>query len=777
MAYTFIPGTEATYLDGSFSEPTSSSQPKILIMGSADSGRSLEIFNVTNVRQAESEFGADTDVLRGVHETVAQGSDNVAIMRVGGTQGALVLTDSNGGTLTITPEYRDDAVLTRYALILDGTGTANRIYVYDLTDEAFVYDSSEILVINSHIVEVVDTGLDLFTVSDPNIPTTFIAMSALNAGGSDFTVENTTTMTSAIATQGTDGKSNSLAQKYAAFNTAYHLLDYKDADFVVPYGVYMDDANQSDGSTPNYFKGVPVAGDSNDALGWVWQYIYQGRLYTYMVDSGTYFSATPAAATLVVATNADISLTADIAGTGGNGISIELLATVGVLTTTISEPAPDTLLISVALGAATTMADVVTDINTELGLFTMANGQLASTLVTATDLAGAPGVATAVASAPLAGGTGGHVLTHTDLTGDSIPAAVSNLFAAQVTALNDVQLREVNFGHQLASFARFASTTWKALIGSISFKAPTAVSRTAVSNWIGSLPEFAKAGIDTVIPDPGSNGTGVLGHKLMVGESDVTGYRNAQIENGTSNDGYAWGGIIQTIGASLPNGSDFAYGILDSDELLDSNRAPVDLGKHLLVSYDWPIHRNAFNGGGNYRGSINALLAGKIAITPVNEEPIGSSRGSVRKVTNSPRVHSTQVDALAQARCIGLRFEEGTGWIIVSAKTAAHPDSDYTRLSTIRSVNRALQGIRSIAKDYIGGAFSSRQLLSLQAAIDSFLVSERGRGFNQGAQAQLSYTRSDKILGRLKIKLAMVPPFAIEKITVETSLAADESEL
>ena len=314
MAYDFIPGVGATYLDGSFKEPSLSTQPKILVLGSADSGRSLEVFNVTNVRQAETEFGADTDVLRGVHESVAQNADNVAIMRVGGTQGALVLTDSNGGTLTITPENRDDTVLTRYALILDGTGTTNRIYVYDLQDEAFVYDSSEILVINDGIVEVLDTGLDLFSVSDVTDSGTFIAMSALVNG--DFTVENVTTMTTTVPTQGTDGQSNSLPERYAALNSAYHLLDYKDADFVVPYGVYIDNPNQSDGSTPQYFKGVPVLGESNDVLGWVWQYIYQGKLYTYMADSDTYFTdlAGAVAATLVVAGNVDISLTAVTGG-------------------------------------------------------------------------------------------------------------------------------------------------------------------------------------------------------------------------------------------------------------------------------------------------------------------------------------------------------------------------------------------------------------------------------------------------------------------------------
>ena len=88
-----------------------------------------------------------------------------------------------------------------------------------------------------------------------------------------------------------------------------------------------------------------------------------------------------------------------------------------------------------------------------------------------------------------------------------------------------------------------------------------------------------------------------------------------------------------------------------------------------------------------------------------------------------------------------------------------------------------LTGIRTIARPYIGKPFSAQTLASLQAAIDGFLVSERGAGIHQGATSRIEYTREDRIMGRLTIKLRMVPPFSIEFIDVETSLAADESEL
>lgn len=777
MAYDNTPGVRATYLDGAFRTPTGSTQPKILVLGTASDGLSYELYNVTNVRHGETEFGADTEVLKGVHESVAQSADNTAIMRIGGRQGALVLTDSAGGTLTIVPEYRDNEIMDRYALIMDGSGTANRVAVWDLANEEWVYDSSEVLVLDEGVVEVTDTGLDLFSVGTIGDTSSYIAFADLLIG--DFTVENVATMATAVPTQGVDGQDACLVEKYAALNHAYHLLDYRDADFILPMGVYLDDANVVDsGSTSNFFKGVPVSGDINDELGYVWQYIYRGKLFTYFVDSPTYFTDEPGTASTVTV-NTDLVLTALKTGVGGDGISIEIDDTgVAGPTVTISEPTATTLKILVVDDGSSDTTTTVGAINTALGLFTTANGVLADTLVLASG--GSVAVLTTVAETPLAGGAGGHVLTHEDLTGDTIPADVVTEFT---TNGQDAQLREVNFGHQLATFCERASTTWRTMLGAVSMLGPDALSRSAVADWIGSAAIYTIApdGQDKIIDAPADNGTGVLGNKFLAGLADSSGgYRNAAIADAASaTDGLAYGGFIKTKGLSLPNGNDFpdhSYGVDSADELTDANRAPYDIGKHIFCTYDWPIHRNSFNGGTNYRGSINAALLGKLATMPENEEPIGPN-GRIVNVTAAPRVHATQLDQLAQIRAIGLRREEGVGYIFVTAKTAAHPNSDYTRVSTIRSVNRELNGLRQIAKQYIGKDFSAQRLIALQSAMDVFLQGERQAGFNGGAQVGLSYTRNDKILGRLKIKLRMVPPFAIEAIDIETSLAADESEL
>lgn len=786
MAYDNIPGVKATYLDGAFRTPTGSTQPKVLVLGAAKSGLTYELFNVTNVRQAETEFGADTEVMKGVHEVIAQGADNCAIMRAGGTQGSFVLTDNLGGTLTIIPESRDNEIMDRYALILEVNSSVQRIVVFDLVDEQYVYDSDEILVLDEGAVEVTSVDFDLFETSTAGIvlsdTTTF--KSFTDTVLADYTPDPSATAATAtpVATQGTDGLTASLCARYAALNQAYHLLDYRDADFVFPQSAHIDDANVVDtGDADLFWKGVPVSGSATDQLGFLWQYIYRGKLYTYFTDTDDYFTVTGVAATLTMTTNVDIRLDALKVGTGGNKVTINIIdSAAGGLSTTITEPAADEILITVDLGgAAPTMAAVVTDIDSTLGATTLSTGVLASTLISVTDLAGAPGAAAVEGPLPLAGGLGGHALTHAQLTGDTVPADVTTRWGTA----SDSELRECNFAHQLATFCERASTTWKTMLGAINTLGPPALSRLAVADWVGTAAVYSTGpdGQQEIIDSGGDNGTGLLGIKLTAGQQDpLGGYRNAAIVDAASSaHGLAYGGLIKTVGASLPNADDFpdhSYGINSADEATDVNSRPYDIGKHIFICYDYPILRNAYNGGTTYRGEVAGTFIGKVVTMPENEEPIGLN-GRVVKVTSPPRIHATQLDQLAKTRLIGLRREEGTGFIFTTAKTAAHPDSDYTRLSTIRSVNRELQGIRNIAKPFIGKDFSAQRLVALQSAIDVFLQAERAAGFNQGARASLSFTRTDKIMGRLTIKLRMVPPFSIEHITVETSLAADESEL
>ena len=786
MPYSNIPGVRAAYLDGEFRIPQVTAQENILLVGPATSGLTDQRFNVTAVSAAEREFGAASAVLRGVHEALAQGAENISVLRSGGRQGSWVFTDSASATLTITPEYRDNQILNRYALIIENDGSDNRYLVYDQTDEEWVYDSDNILTLDTGVVSVVDTGIDLFTLFDKATPALADNLATVATG--DFTVDGTATASSVSATQGSDGTADSRAERYAALNSSYFNLDFKDADYLIPLDVYVDDDNAAEDAAVNrsynpasattdsgrygfYWKGAPAAGAVTDRLGWVWEYVYRGKKYTYFSDVDDYatgVAATPAAATLTVQTS--LVLTAQKVGKGGNAITLQINAA-GAAGPTVTVTETDYGFdILVTDDGTASITDTVAAINTALGLKTLSTGVLASTLVQASGTSAT--TITTAAKTNLAGGTGGAVLTHADLTGDTIPSAVSTRWGT----VADAELRECNFAHQLASHCWRASTTWSTTVGVISFKAPTGYSRSVVADWVGELPEYTDQGTYKYIDSPSDNGAGLLGNKFFAGKSVTSeGYRNALVVDGNSTDGYAYGGLILTVGASLPNGTKHPYGISDADEAVDAGNVPVDIGKHLLACYDWPVLSNGYNGGSSYRGAIPVTVAGKVVTLPPNEEPIGL-RGFLRGVQNPPRIHSSQLSDLAGIRLIGLRREDGFGLVLTSARTAAHPDSDYTRLSTIRCVNELLTRIRRIAKPYIGNAFTPQSLLSLDTAIQGLLQATRG-DLHEGARHRLQYTRADKIAGRMTIKLRMVPPFSIEEITVEVSLAADEQEL
>jgi hypothetical protein len=485
-------------------------------------------------------------------------------------------------------------------------------------------------------------------------------------------------------------------------------------------------------------------------------------------DYATGVAATPVAATLVA--QGDLVLTAQKAGKGGNGIRLTINAS--------TDAGPNVTFTETAIGfdilvsddGTASIGDTVIAINLALGTFVLANGVLASTLVQAAGV----GAGTLVDAAvdPLTSGTGGAVLTHTQLTGDTVPTVVATRFAAAV----DAEFRECNFGHQLASHCHVASTNWSTTVGMISFKPPTGWSRAVVADWVGELPAYIDQGTYKYIDLESANGAGILGHKLLAGAViESNGYRSHLVTDGDGTDGIQGGGLILTVGASLPNGVKHPYGIKDADEAVGGSGKPIDIGKYLFITYDWPILSNGYDGGSTYRGDFTATFAGKIATLPVNEEPIGLN-GFVRSVQRPPRIHSAQLSELAGLRTIGLRQEDGAGLVITSAKTAAHPDSDYTRLSTIRSVNAILTRVRRIAKPFIGRAYTSQNIISLQTALDGYFQASYG-GLHTGAKAVIQYTRADKIAGRLTIKLRIVPPFSIDAIFVEISLAADESEL
>lgn len=371
---------------------------------------------------------------------------------------------------------------------------------------------------------------------------------------------------------------------------------------------------------------------------------------------------------------------------------------------------------------------------------------------------------------------GGNWLTHKELLGEDIPSKVWSKFLDEGS---NGQFREISFGHQLASFCYHSSTSYHMCLGFISFSKPSAFNKVDLANYMGALPEYQ--GWAGKLSDEAvkSVGEGILGNKFLGGS---LGYRGTKLKGGSNVQGYAFGGLICTKGLSLPNKS--PYGISQGDEKLDANKASVDIGRHIVVSAAWPICSFSLsNNTITARHNISALLAAKIYTTPVNQEPFGEVNG---RISASVLLSDAEQQLVADGYAADCRIARitmldqssiGGNTYITNISTAAHWSDDYKRISTIRCVNRVVNGLRTLAKRYIGSSFTSAMISSLQSAINGYLKSERDVGVHQGAIATLSFSRADRINGNLQITLKMVPPFALETITITTSVAADASEL
>jgi len=781
MAFNNIPGIRAQFGDQFFNKTISSNQPRIVVLGFASSGSSYKLRSAANISTEDSYYGLSSELMRGVHEVFSQGAENIATVRIGGSPGKVTLTDSAGGTLVIETERRDDTVLSRYHLIIERNSDGdNRYLLFDVEDASYVFDSEEIKVIDTGLVIVTDTNFGDFNCgdsTDPSDTATNVDLASLVPGSFTDALGGAATVAVTLVA-GADGSNPSLVARYAALSEAYELLDNNDLNMIYPANALIDDLNivddtSADVASYGYFgKGIPYYKHSNNGLGYLWQYRYQGKVYTYFTDSATYFAGIGSAAKASLPVVGSLVVTASKAGIGGNAHTVEIVVGSPGPTVSVSETAFGIDITVTDDGAASESA-TATAIDAALDAFTMKNGNKASTLFDAS-VGTASALGGGATKANLTGGTGPNpALSHADLTGDTVPAAVTTRWAAGA----DGELREANFYHQALSFCDRISRSHNMVMTAMNFKRPSSAAPSGLGAWAGDKPTYSTIGEVQAVDAVADNGNGILGNKFFAGKAATSaGYRSALVVEGNSTDGYAFGGLIKTKGSNLPVGSDWAYGINDGDEEAGFNNAPVDIGRYGIACAGWPVHQHSFNGSTAYRGPQAGLVLGLLASLPENIAPIGPN-GRFAKISNRLRLQADQIDSLASIRITSVSVDDGA-LINVKGDTSAHPDSDYNKVSTMRCLSRQVSGVRSIVKQYIGKPFTSVQLLSMKNSIEGFLTAERSDEFNNGfAEPVFEVTQLDRILGNLTVVLRIVPPFSIEAVTLRTSLAADETDL
>ena len=269
--YNFLPGVQPALIDTPLIIDSQDPSPRVLIIGTAEKGPSLQPIPITTTTSAKGTFGSAGTLLRGIHEAKAQGARNIVALRVGGSAASLTGIGGVGGWSVVTDLF-DDAAGAQFSIWYEASSGRLAVFDNDLGD--WVHDSTGVLAPFSTGVTVTlasvgftTGGVDIGTISAP------VAMEDVSDGSATYTA-------------GTDGINCVKTIMYENLYNAFELLDFADFDIVVPMCVYIDDLNVADLTagqiTTRALAGVstyPVEDSAQDVLGKVFVQEVAGTNY------------------------------------------------------------------------------------------------------------------------------------------------------------------------------------------------------------------------------------------------------------------------------------------------------------------------------------------------------------------------------------------------------------------------------------------------------------------------------------------------------------------
>jgi hypothetical protein len=341
----------------------------------------------------------------------------------------------------------------------------------------------------------------------------------------------------------------------------------------------------------------------------------------------------------------------------------------------------------------------------------------------------------------------GPVFT-TDSGADIFPSVGSASATTGIdgSSLTAADFHEVNFAYQLADFCWVNSVNNTECIGMVGVRPPASTSLKDVATWVGTLPIYTTdaEGVQT-ISGTGYNGTGLLGNKFMAGKY---GFRANK----------AGGGFI---------GTDNHF--LDGTELEDRGGHLIDIGKYISVVGGWVTLFNAYDTTGlGYISTAAATYAGFVSTLESKSAPTNKILNSISLPF---RINNTKLDQLAGVRFVFFQ-DKPKGTVCADAPTAARPDSDYRRLTTVRIIKDVVDSIRAVSDPFIGEAGGAAQRAALQTACEGALGKLQKGGFISRYDLAITATPAQQVAGDATIELTIVPAFELRQITLVISLAA-----
>jgi hypothetical protein len=349
---------------------------------------------------------------------------------------------------------------------------------------------------------------------------------------------------------------------------------------------------------------------------------------------------------------------------------------------------------------------------------------------------------------PTVRGLTGPQQTSLDAGNISIAAVVAG-DPADLTINN---FHEVNFAYQLANFCYKSSHLNTEMHGSIGVLPPAAFSPREVALWVGSAPvtEVDGNGEEQIV----TNGRGLLGNKWVAGRIAV-GTLPAHLIDGEAK---VDGGFIATDD-----------GTINGVQLKDENDHLVDIGKYLdiVAAYVQQVNPSRTTA---YVASAAAAYAGLVTTLPASSAPTNKV---ISNVSLPFRINNSKLDALAGKRYVAF-VDKPKGTVVADAPSGARPESDYNRRSTMRIVKATIDVVRQVGEPFLGEGMSGAQLAALETAIMqnlSDLVKAKPQVLVR-FEVKVSATALERVQGKCKVELLLVPAFELRQINVTVALAA-----
>jgi hypothetical protein len=188
--------------------------------------------------------------------------------------------------------------------------------------------------------------------------------------------------------------------------------------------------------------------------------------------------------------------------------------------------------------------------------------------------------------------------------------------------------------------------------------------------------------------------------------------------------------------------------------------SPLDLGKYISVIVAEPIVNDARYG--YYRTDGTAVYAGLITTLVAESATTNKTIAGVAGLNFA--FSPGQMDAITAKRYVTFRNKVLSGVVVTDGVTAAQFGSDYSRLSTVRIISAAVNGIRQVTEPYIGQAGTPQHFNAMQTAIEASLAGMKTAGAITDYRFTILASPVDIARGEATIELEVVPAFELRRI-------------